>query len=244
MEKKDVSRNQPDPSPVKGDVWIWRAIDVMSRLRLENHLSKTRDIKDAIPFLSKIKSRLGSYWVLFTSDKLRAYLKAFFEVFGIDVATQPRHIGRPRKRYRVFPEGLLYGQIDKERVSGHLKCVDRKAVIGTMSEIQAILDRDNLSEVINTSYIERDNLSVRQHNGRVVRKTLSHSKDWQMHQASIDFEDAVHNFVRAHSSLRTELSEPQGRCRWQKRTPAMVAGLTDHIWSIRELVTYRLPPRL
>ena len=98
--------------------------------------------------------------------------------------------------------------------------------------------------MINTSLIERDNLSVRQHNGRTVRKTLSYSKDWQMHQYSIDFEDAVHNFVRVHSSLRVELPEPQGRRKWRQRTPAMVAGLTDHVWSIRELVTYRLPARL
>lgn len=234
----------PDPSPVKGDAWVWRAIDVKSRLRVANHLSKTREIKDAIPFIAKIKERLGSHWVLFTSDKLKAYLEAFWEVYGIDVPPPPEHKGRPRKRYRVFPKGLLYGQVAKERKHGHLECVDRKAVIGAMAEIQAVLDRDSLSKVINTSYIERDNLSVRQHNGRVVRKTLSYSKNWQMHQASIDLEDALHNFVRPHSSLREELPEPQGCRKWLLRTPAMAAGLTDHIWSIRELVTYRLPPRL
>jgi hypothetical protein len=182
--------------------------------------------------------------LLLTSDKLKAYLEAMLEVFGIDVPPPAGHIGRPRKRYRVFPEGLLYGQIDKERVGGHLVCVGRKAVIGTMAEIQTFLEQDNLSKVINTSFIERDNLSVRQHNGRVVRKTLSYSKDWHMHQASIDFEDAVHNFVRTHSSLRTELPEPRGRRRWNQLTPAMAAGITDHVWSMRELLTYRLPPRL
>lgn len=211
---------------------------------MANHLSKTREIDDAIPFLAKVKARLGSGWVLFTSDKLRAYLAAFLEVFGVDVPPPPKYIGRPRKRYRVFPKGLLYGQIDKERVKGHLKAVDRRAVVGTMAEIQAALQKDGLSEVINTSFVERDNLSMRQHNGRVVRKTLSHSKAWRMHQASIDFEDAVHNFVRAHSSLRVELPEPRGRQKWLHRTPAMVAGLTDHIWTVEELVTYRLTPRL
>ena len=65
-----------------------------------------------------------------------------------------------------------------------------------------------------------------------------------MHQYSIEYEDAVHNFVRPHSSLRVELPEPQGRRKWLQRTPAMAAGLTDHIWSIRELVTHRLPARV
>ena len=239
-EKKDVARNVPDPAPDKGDAWVWRAIDVKSRLRIANHLSKTREIKDAVPFIRKIAQRLGSYWVLFTSDKLKAYLKAMEEVFGV----ASDHAAHGRKRRRVFPKGLLYGQVDKERVGGRLKCVDRKAVIGTMADIQAVLDRDGVSKVINTSFIERDNLSVRQHNGRVVRKTLSYSKNWDMHQDSTDFEDAVHNFVRMHSSLKIELPQPDTARKWHQQTPAMVAGLTDHVWSMRELVTCRLPPRL
>jgi hypothetical protein len=245
LKKKDERRNQPDPRADKGDVWVWRCIDVGSRLRIANHLSKTRDIKDAVPFLRKIADRLGTRWVLFTSDKLRAYLEALKRVFGVleeEPAKAP--IGRPKKRRRIFPPGFLYGQVDKEREHGHLRCVDRKAVVGTMAEIQAVLDGDGHSSVINTSFVERDNLSVRQHNGRTVRKTLSYSKDWQMHQNAMDFEDAVHNFIRPHSSLKEQLPQPQGLRKWNPRTPAMAAGLTDHIWSMKELVTYRLPPRL
>jgi hypothetical protein len=197
-----------------------------------------------VPFLSKVADRLDGFAVLFTTDKLKAYLGAILEVFGVPEPEQERHTGRPRKRRRLFPQGLLYGQLDKERVHGRLVCVDRRAVLGTLAEIQAVLSRSGSCRVINTSLIERDNLSVRQHNGRTVRKTLSYSKDWQMHQYSIEYEDAVHNFVRPHSSLRVELPEPQGRRKWQQRTPAMAAGLTDHIWSIRELVTYRLPARV
>jgi hypothetical protein len=155
------------------------------------------------------------------------------EVFGVE--TGP-HSGK------VFPEGFLYAQIDKERVHGHLVAVDRLPVVGTMDQIQAIFDKDSLCEVINTSFIERDNLSVRQHNSRVVRKTLSYSKNWQMHQAAMDFEDALHNFVRTHSSLKVLQPVSKNRRIWQDRTPAMAAGLTDHIWTLRELLTYRPPP--
>ena len=243
--KKDEHRNQPDPAPDKGDVWVWRCVDADSNLRIANHLSKTREISDAVPFIRKVADRLGSTCVLFTSDKLRAYLAAILEVFGVPEPDAPeRKPGRSPKRKKVFPPGLLYGQVDKERVHGRLRCVDRKAVVGTMAEIQAVLAKDGHSKVINTSIVERDNLSFRQHNGRAVRKTLSYSKDWTMHQHSVDLEDAVHNFVREHSSLRTELPEPQGHRKWQQRTPAMAAGLTDHIWSLRELVTYRLPSRV
>ena len=213
-EKKDEHRNQPDPAPDKGDVWIWRCIDAFTRLRIASHISKTRDITDAVPFISKIAHRLDGAELLLTTDKLKAYNGALLEVFGV-LESEPRNrIGRPAKRRKVLPPGLLYGQIDKEREHGHLRCVDRKAVVGAMADIQAVLDRGGSSRVINTSLIERDNLSVRQHNGRTVRKTLSYSKDWQMHQYSIDFEDAVHNFVRPHSSLRIELPEPQGCRKW------------------------------
>jgi hypothetical protein len=217
---------------------------VHSRLRIANHLSKEREITDATPFLCEVARRIDDFAVLLTTDKMRSYTASILEAFGTLEPEPSKHVGRPAKRRKVFPPGLLYGQIDKEREHGHLRCVDRKAVVGTMADIQAVLDRDGSCKVINTSFIERDNLSVRQHNGRTVRKTLSYSKDWLMHQHSIDFEDAVHNFIRPHSSLRVELPEPQGRRKWSQRTPAMAAGLTDHPWSIRELVTYKVTAHL
>jgi hypothetical protein len=244
-EKKDAHIGQPCPDPTRGDVWVWHCIDPISRLRITNHLSKTREIFDASVFLEKVQSRIDSQELLFTSDKLKAYASALLNVFG-KVDPEPEgHTGRPRKHQRkVMPDGILYGQVDKEREKGHLVCVERKSVFGSVEQIQDMLNRNGQSNVINTSFVERDNLSVRQHNGRVVRKTLSYSKDWRMHQYSMDFEDAVHNFVRTHSSLRIKLPCPQGRREYLQRTPAMAAGLTDHIWTIRELVTYRLTPRL
>lgn len=242
--KKDEHRNKPYPAIDKGDVWIWRCIDVTTKLRIANHISKTRDISDALPFISKVADRIADVEMLLTTDKLKAYYGALVEVFGVLEPEPANRIGRPAKRRKIFPPGLLYGQVDKERLNGRLVCVDRKAVVGTLADIQAVLDRDDSCRVINTSFIERDNLSVRQHNGRMVRKTLSYSKNWQMHKYSIDFEDAVHNFVRPHSSLKIELAQPQDCTKWQQRTPAMAAGLTDHIWSIKELITYKVPARL
>ena len=211
---------------------------------MANHLSKTREIDDAEAFLCKVANRITAGEVLFTSDKLKAYPGALLLVFGVPERPDEKPRGRPRKRQRrVFPEGLLYGQIDKERERGRLVCIDRRAVFGTHAQIQAVLDRDGKRGMINTSIVERDNLSFRQHNGRTVRKTLSFSKNWQMHQASVDFEDAVHNFVRPHSSLKLRIVGPKGRRKWVERTPAMAAGLTDRIWSLRELLSYRPPSR-
>ena len=99
------------------------------------------------------------------------------------------------------------------------------------------------ADQLNTSYVERDNLTSRHSNGRLVRKTLSHSKKKAYLQRHIDLEDAIYNFVRPHSALKVKLRQPAAHGRlWQQRTPAMAAGLTDHIWSLEELLSYCLPP--
>ena len=87
-----------------------------------------------------------------------------------------------------------------------------------------------------TSYVERTNLTSRHMNGRLVRKTLGYSKELAMLRASSIWEDAVYNLGRALKTLRTENPEA-GKRRWRQRSPAMAAGLTDHIWEIEELLT-------
>src|SRR5436190_2505638 len=95
---------------------------------------------------------------------------------------------------------------------------------------------------LHTAYIERTNLTTRQMNGRLVRKTLSYSKELQMLKFASTLEDALYNFTRPVKTLRVELEEPTEQARWQQRTPAMAAGLTDHICTVRELLHLVLVP--
>lgn len=86
---------------------------------------------------------------------------------------------------------------------------------------------------------ERNDLTMRQNVGRLVRKTLSFSKSVHYLQRHIALEDAVYNFVKPHRSLRRPLCESSDKRReWEQRTPAMAAGLTDHVWSIEELLEF------
>src|SRR5712664_1456254 len=78
--------------------------------------------------------------------------------------------------------------------------------------------------------------------GRLVRKTLSFSKELRFLKASSVLEDALYNFTRPVKTLRAELTNPSKQARWQQRSPAMAAGLTDHIWSVQELLTVVLVP--
>jgi hypothetical protein len=86
-----------------------------------------------------------------------------------------------------------------------------------------------------TVYVERTNLSSRLMNARLVRKTLAFSKELEMLKAASVWEDMAYNFLRPLKSLRLEVNVPERR--WLPRSPAMAAGLTDHLWSIEELLT-------
>jgi hypothetical protein len=138
----------------------------------------------------------------------------------------------------VLDPELRYAQVDKHREGGRVVEVCRRIIFGSTEVITEILG----DKQINTSDVERDNLTSRQSNGRLVRKTLSYSKKNYYLQRHLDLEDAVFNFVRPHQALRMTVPPPILGRKWYQRTPAMAAGLTDHRWSLEELLSYRIPP--
>lgn len=210
-----------------------------------SYISHERSEADATAFLGQFKARTSGPTPLFTSDKLPAYIKALIANYSTEEPPPlKRGRGRPRKEpKRVLAADLCYAQVDKRRVGGRVVEVRRRIIFGSADDIAAILKADGCGTQINTAYVERDNLTSRQSNGRLVRKTLSHSKTQHFLRCQISLEDAIYNFVRPHSALRVELPQrgAHGR-KWEQRTPAMAAGLTDHIWTLEELLSYRLSP--
>jgi hypothetical protein len=226
-------------------MWIWKAIALPSRLRVVSHLSHERSEDEAIAFLARFKARTDGCAPLFTSDKLPAYVSALIANYSIpEPPPTQRGPGRPRKEpRRILDPDLCYAQVDKRRQGGRVVEVRRRILFGSANTVARILEADGCGSQINTAYVERDNLTSRQSNGRLVRKALSHSKKAYFLQRQIELEDAVFNFGRPHRALSIELPQvtQHGR-KWQLRTPAMAAGLTDHIWSLEELLSYRVPP--
>ena len=102
-------------------------------------------------------------------------------------------------------------------------------VFGTKFEVLALLGAS-------TAYIERSQLTSRLFNGCQVRKTLAFSKDIRAYRASALWEDCYYNLIRPHKSLRIPVPDDPLR-KWSPRTPAMAADLTDHIWTVKELLT-------
>ena len=114
----------------------------------------------------------------------------------------------------------------------------QRIVYGNPREVMRLLGVDSGGK-INTAYIERINLTIRNSLARFVRKSMNCSKILGRHTHALDFFQAWYNFIKPHKSLRLEVN--QGRKRWMQRTPAMAEGLVDHIWTIKELMTSRVP---
>jgi hypothetical protein len=159
------------------------------------------------------------------SDGWGGHREALVAVYG----QVPDYSGRGRPPTRKRPgAGWHYTQMVKQRdEQGNLIGVDIRVVYGD----DTTLDRTSTR----TTCVERTHLTSRLMNGRLVRKTLGFSKQLAMLQAACIWEDVVYNLTRAVKTLRLEVL-PQTERRWIPRSPAMAAGLTDHIWSIRELL--------
>jgi hypothetical protein len=142
--------------------------------------------------------------------------------------------GRPPTRKRPQP-GWQYLQVVKHRSGSRLTGITIKVVYGDPEEVCGLLGE-------HTAYIERTNLTSRQMNGRLVRKTLSYSKEREMLEASSAWEDWVYNLTRSVKTLRLEVND--GTRRWQQRSPVMAAGLTDHIWTVKELLMTVVAPNV
>jgi hypothetical protein len=150
--------------------------------------------------------------------------EAMLEVYGI----VPQSCGRGRPPTRPKPgKDWLYLQMIKQRNQhGRLQGVKLKAIWGSEAELVELLGKS-------TAYIERSNLTTRIFSARLTRKTLAFSKNVQAHENAVTWEDAYYNWVRPHKTLRVEIQDDPTR-KWRLRTPAMAAGLTDHIWTVKE----------
>ena len=171
---------------------------------------------------------------MMTSDAYSAYETAILAAYGQDRTTTPS--GRESRRLvpeKVPPPGLNYATVEKRREKGRVVEVLTRVVFGTMAAVLAALGHSKVSRRINVSFLERQNATDRHHNARKVRKAYTFSKDWRVHESMTYFTLYSYNFGWP---VRTLTERDQGG-RLRRRTPAMAAGLADHVWTMREWVT-------
>jgi IS1 family transposase len=211
------------------------ALDPESRLvvsvvlGLRNEETTQRLVED---FHRRTEGRLMN---LMTSDENPAYAEAILETYGEPV--QPRRKGK-RGRHpaptKKPPKGLTYATVHKTRENNRVVAVDRRVIYGTVTALVAALAASSVSDAVNTVFIERHNGTDRHRNARKARKTYRFSKDWGFHEAVTHFTLYSYNFCWPVRTMRERGKDGK----WQQRTPAMAAGLTDHVWSLREWLSF------
>ena len=231
-----------------GDAWVWLAFAPVWRLVLAFVVGK-RDQESANLLLDRVKQVTDEHIPFFTSDQLPEYEDALLNAYGTLV--QPERNGS-RGRHpgpRLIPDkDLLYAHVVKIRENGRVKEVKTRIVFGKQEEIAAQLANLPVSETVNTSFVERDNLMQRQSNRRLTRKTNSFSKEIDWFEKQLWLSTAYYHLVLPHESLqqRLEVAEPTrggagSSKKWLPVTPAMAANITDHVWTTAELLSFRVP---
>lgn len=214
-----------------GDGWVWVAFGPEHRLIISFAVGP-RNEATARELVGDMVTRLDGPLPLFVSDGYKVYAQMLLEFYGVEF-TPPLtgKPGRPAIPRLVPPPELRYGQVVKHRKKNRVVHVEKRVVFGG--------DSVNMKD-ISTSKVERQNLNFRSNNRRLTRKSIGFSKRHREHYDHVALQVAEHNIVRPHLGLRVRNSIQTEVRKWIKRTPAMAAGLTNHIWSLKELLTFPL----
>src|SRR3954471_6659081 len=211
------------------------AMAVPSRLWLGGVVSARRDLTLIMTVVGMVRRAAKSLKFLVCVDGLASYVTAFTRVFR-----DPERTGkRGRQRLKATP-GLLLGQVIRHGSGRRLVDVTRRAVLGTAEAIAGVLSAPGTGAGINTSYIERLNATFRGAMCPLVRRGRSIVRGEGVLTGWMYLVGCAYNFCWEHDSLRVA-AEPGGRLNWEGRTPAMAAGLTDHVWTMRELLSQPIP---
>jgi hypothetical protein len=233
-KEKHCDRDDPDDD-LYGACWDHVALDPEHRLVVSAVVGRhAAEHTDAL--VADFRRRTGGRLMnLMTSDENPAYVEAILNSYGEEY--QPRRRGRrgrkPARRRRP-PKGLLYATVHKTRERNRVVKVEQRLIFGTVLALAAALVASAVSAVVNTVFVERHNGTDRNRNARKTRKTYCFSKDWEVPEAVSYFTLYSYNFCWPVRTLR----EKDAVGRWQARTPAMAAGLTDHPWSLTEWLCF------
>ncbi len=227
--------------------WVWTAMDPVTKLLLAIDVGD-RTLAMAQSMVHQVVQVLAPGCVpLFLTDGFTEYATALLTHCGQWVQLPRRQATGPAPKPRWMPRPqLLYAQVIKTVRRRRLVRVRHRVVFGTLETVNAVLAP--LGCQINTAFIERLNLTIRQHVAAVGRRVSTLCKGEDGIQQQLALYHVYDNFCLPHASVRQPLLQPEpthgtgSAKRWQPRTPAMAAGLTDHVWTLREVLLFRVPP--
>jgi IS1 family transposase len=247
LKEGEVSEDEAIARLSRSPHWVWVAMDPESKLVLAIDVGG-RTLAMAQRVVHQVVQVLAPGCApLFLTDGFREYMTALLTHYGSWVQP-PRRQGKgpmPKPRWMPLPR-LLYAQVIKTVRRRRLVRVCHRVVFGTVEAVQQVLAAHGWQ--INTAFIERLNLSIRQHVAAVGRRVTTLCKGEDGLRQQLALYHVYDNFCLPHTSLRQPLPLPaptygSGSAKqWRPCTPAMAAGLTDQVWSLREVLLFRVPP--
>jgi IS1 family transposase/transposase-like protein len=244
IRRKQAQQASPDGESTEesedGRQWVWISFAPEFRLILAAFVGP-RTFDSALQLIQMTAAVVLGVPCFF-SDGFSCYLSALMAVYHtLKTFPRPGKPGRPRKPVKEPHPDLVYGQVIKKKRQGRLQELVYRVCCGAKR-----LEELGLS--ISTSLIERLNLTLRHALAPLVRKSWSFCKDRTQMRRRVVLFQAFYNFARPHMSLRLPRPESAPHAsgliqpKWNPRTPAMAAGLTDHVWTFRELLTAKFEP--
>jgi transposase-like protein/IS1 family transposase len=237
-QPRDLGHVQADELRVKkqGDiVWMALALMVETRLWLAGEVRVHRDMTLIRRLIGRVRRCALPRPLLFCTDGWCAYIRAIRETFRDPVHTGVQ--GRPRLRPWRH---LCIAQVVKRYVQRRVVAVERRIIDGIPARVERLRRRSHGDGVINTAYIERLNATFRERLAPLARRGRALARHTLTLPHGMYLVGAVYNFCTYHASLR--LAAPAAGTTLLTRTPAMAAEITDHCWTVRELLSFHVPP--
>lgn len=217
-------------------LWLALALAVPSRLWLGGVLGAARDAPLLARLVAQGRAAAQRLAILVCVDGLAGYVPAFRRGFRT-----PQRTGKAGRPPLVPEAGLLIGQVVKRYAKRRVIACETRVAQGTAAEVAAVLEATGSGQQINTAFIERLNATFRAWLPPLVRRSRTLARQEASLTGLLYLVGCLYNFCTVHASLRLPTPTGSGR-KWQERTPAMAAGLTDHCWRVGELLHYRIPP--
>ena len=233
LQPRDLGQVQADELRVKrqgGIVWLGMALAVPTRLWLGGVVSAQRDGALARALVALVRRAAARTGLLWSVDGWRPYVQAIRRAFRDPVRTGSR--GRPRDLVR-WPE-VAGGPGVKHHARRHLVGILRRVAVGTEEQVQALLQQTQGAGVLNTAWIERLNATFRARLWALIRRGRALARQLPTLHHATYLTGTVYTFCAPHRTLSQRAHTP---C-----TPALAAAITDHCWTVQELLTYRVAP--
>jgi transposase-like protein len=239
-QPREVGQVQADEIRVKEQghvVWMAMAVMVKTRLWLGGQVSVKRDLSLITGLIQTVRRSTSALTeaILFCTDGLKSYVTAVRQVFRHPVSSGSR--GRPRLRPW---KNICIAQTVKQYAQGRVVGVLPRIIQGTAEQIQTVIRQSQAQGWINVAFIERLNATFRQRLSPLVRRGRALARQTDTLHWGMYLVGTIYNFCTEHRSLR--LPGLVGGHKWLYKTPAMAAGITDHRWTVEELLSFHVPP--